>query len=71
MSNQDDSNDSERTSSNDFAPDEDFGADGSASSRNDDGGFHNTVYSNGGDRFSWDTNADGSYKDGSAHHSNQ
>lgn len=58
-------------SSNDFEPDTDFGADGVSSSRNDDGGFHQTVYSDGGDRFSWNTNRDGSYQEGSAHHSHQ
>ena len=63
--------DSDRTSGDDYDAREDFGADGNSSSRNDDGGFHHTVYSDGGDRFSWETDRDGNYKDGSAHHSRQ
>jgi len=46
-----------------------FGTDGYAVSNNDDGGQHHTAFDSdgGSDRFSWDTNKDGSYKEGSAH----
>lgn len=57
---------SDRTS-DDFDPQEDFGADGVSSERNKEGGFHHTVYSSEGSRFSWDTNRDGDYVEGSAH----
>lgn len=63
--------DARETSSDDYDPQDDFGADGAKSSRNDDGGFHHTIWSTDGDRFSWDTDSDGNYEDGSAHHSRQ
>lgn len=55
------------TTSDDFDPQDDFGADGVNSSRNDEGGFHHTVWSTDGDRYSWDTKNGGEYVEGSAH----
>ncbi len=63
-----DSNESnQNSSSDDFDPQDDFGADGAASRQNDEGGFHHTVWSDGGSRFSWDTDSNGDTVDGSAH----
>lgn len=57
----------QNSSSDDFDPQDDFGADGASSSQNSQGGFHHTVWSNGGSRFSWDTDSQGNLVDGSEH----
>jgi hypothetical protein len=63
----DGSQENQNSSSDDFDPQDDFGADGAASKQNDEGGFHHTVWSDGGSRFSWDTDSNGDVVDDSAH----
>lgn len=57
----------QNATSNDFDPETDFGADGASSSNKSDGGQHHTVWSNGGYRYSWDTDSNGNLVDGSEH----
>lgn len=46
---------------------EDFGADHIVSTDNGQGGQHNTAYSETGGQYSWDTDKNGDYIDGSGH----
>lgn len=47
---------------------EDIGGDGSKDQPAKDGdGTHHTVWSEGGHRYSWETDKNGDYKEGSAH----